>query len=408
MSELGINKLKTLIVSPCGLPVPAVKGGAVLNLIESLVIKNEKFGNLDLTVISSYDEQAKIKSAAYARTEFVFLRPNMFVRFFDKIIGGLEKAVHKAPHNYGRKLYVLSGIKRILKKENYDKVVFENAGYLLRVLKNKKIAEKYKGKLFYHLHNDIPDNIYVNGVKQCRLLLISEYLKKKLVSFCGEDIKGNIEILHNGFNFKQFSADLPPEEKIKLKTELNIPPDRKVVMFAGRIDPSKGIEQLASAFNEAGREDAVLLVVGSYNFGGSETSPFAERMKSVFANMGDKVRFTGFVPYPDIWKYFKISDVAALPSMWEEPMGLTITEAMSAGLPVITTRAGGIPEFIDERFGVLLERDDNIVINIRNAINSVLDNLDYWQECGKRGSEYIADVVDEEKYYQNFCNLLKN
>ena len=399
---------KTLIISPCGLPVPAVKGGAVLTLIESLIIQNEINNRIDLTVVGSFDGDAVEKSKQYKNTEFIFLRTPSILKLTDKIISFFERLVHKKPHQFCRKLYVISKIKKLLKRNCFDSVVFENAGYLIRVLKDKKIIKKYRGKLFYHLHNDIPDNVYKDGVRHCKLLLISNYLSKKIIRLCGEDIKKNCLILHNGFDYKHFSQKLPEAEKHILREKLGISDDKKIIVFAGRIDPGKGISQLAECFSHLGREDAVLLVIGSHNFGMKETSDFARKMSVRFSEMGESVKFTGYIPYDEIWKYYGIADVAVLPSMWEEPMGLTIVEAMSAGLPVITTKSGGIPEFIDERFGILLDRDERIVENLASAINEVLNNADGWKSRGKDASSYIAPIIDENNYYNSFCDYMEN
>ena len=72
----------------------------------------------------------------------------------------------------------------------------------------------------------------------------------------------------------------------------------------------------------------------------------------------------------------QLADIAVLPSMWNEPFGLTIVEAMAVGLPLITTRSGGIPE-ICEGVATIVERN-NVVNNLANAI------LDLYQDSKKR------------------------
>ena len=400
------NKNKTLIVTPCGLPIPAVKGGAVLTLTESIIKQNEVNDILDLSIVGIYDNQAIEEAKTYKNTDFIFLKPSLFYKFSDKIMSIFEKLAHKKHRQIWRKLYVLRKLKKILISDEYDSVVFENAGYLLRVLKNKKISDKYESKLFYHLHNDIPDNIYKEGVKKCRLLLISNYLSKKIIKLCGEDIKKQCLILHNGFDYARFAQQLSNSEKERLLSSLGIPADKKIIIFAGRIDPTKGIYQLVECVSQLDRPDVMLLIIGSHNFGSFETSAFAKKMSLKFAEMTDKIRFTGYVPYADIWKYYKLADVAVLPSMWEEPMGLTIVEAMSAGLPVVTTVSGGIPEFIDERFGILLERNESLIENMKRAIYEILDNYDKWRAKGQAASVNIASVIDEYNFYYKFCSYV--
>lgn len=405
------KKLKVLIISTCiELPVPAVKGGAVSALIESLVLQNEKHNRLDLSVVSIFDELAVKKSLEYNNTEFVFIKPpfmcNITDNSYEFIFNKIRKSESRNPHKYAWKYFLIYRLKKLLKQNDYDRVVFENMGYMLNVLKDGEIEQKYKGKLFFHLHNDIPNNIYIDGVKSCTLLLISDYLRKKIVRLCGNEVESKIKILHNGFNYSEFAQPFSEKEATILREKLQIDNDKKIVVFAGRIDPTKGIEELATAFNSLERSDTVLLVIGSHNFGSNKSSPFEVKMKDIFMKMGDKVRFTGFIPHSDIWKYYKLSDLAVLPSIWEEPAGLTIVESMSAGLPVITTNSGGIPEFIDSRFGIVLERDDNLVENIKLSINKILDNLPEWKLRGEKSSKYISEIVDEEKYYNKFCEYI--
>lgn len=78
---------KILIISTCGMPVPAVKGGAVPMLIEAIIKENEKLNKAHLTVIGSYDKEAKDASIKYLNTKFIFIkRSNIFIKFVDYLI----------------------------------------------------------------------------------------------------------------------------------------------------------------------------------------------------------------------------------------------------------------------------------------------------------------------------------
>ena len=91
--------------------------------------------------------------------------------------------------------------------------------------------------------------------------------------------------------------------------------------------------------------------------------------------------------------------------MWDEPFGLTIVEAMAAGLPLVTTRSGGIPE-ICEGVATIVDRD-NIVNNLANAI------YDLYQDYQKRkqmseASLLRAKLFDKESYSENFFATLED
>ena len=72
---------KILLISPCGLPVPAVKGGAVATLIESLIKENENNETIKLTVVSSFFEKAKEESYKYKNTNFIFIKITKSINF---------------------------------------------------------------------------------------------------------------------------------------------------------------------------------------------------------------------------------------------------------------------------------------------------------------------------------------
>ena len=65
------------IIIPRGLPVPAVKGGAIETLMGMLADENEEKEKLKLTIISTYDENAKELSVKYKNTKFIYIRKNL-------------------------------------------------------------------------------------------------------------------------------------------------------------------------------------------------------------------------------------------------------------------------------------------------------------------------------------------
>ncbi|MGP8310865.1 glycosyltransferase family 4 protein [Enterocloster aldenensis] len=403
--------MKVLLISPCGLPIPAVQGGAVLTLIESLVIQNEAKGILDLSIVGIYDKKAVEKAKMYPNTNFIFIKEPLIIKYLDNIYEIIYQIIskkhHGNPKKYMFKLFILKKLKKILLTELYDRIVFENAGYLLNILRDCYVCKKYHGKLFYHIHNDIPNNIYVEGMKKCTCLLISEYLRQKIESLSNNQ-EINCKILQNGFNVDYFTQALSKYDKEQLRATLKIRKNKKIILYIGRIDPAKGIEELVQAFKNCGRDDSVLLVVGSHCFGSNLTTPFEVRMKKLFDELGNKVVSTGFIPHYDVWKYYKIADVAVLPSMWNEPAGLTMIEAAAAGVPVITTNSGGIPEYLNNNYAILLNREKNIEGQIANAINEVLDNEYKWSKIAKKASLFVASHFSEETYYNTFVNYISS
>ena len=75
-----------------------------------------------------------------------------------------------------------------------------------------------------------------------------------------------------------------------------------------------------------------------------------------------------------MWKYYKLADLAVFPSIWEEPAGLTMLEATIASLPLITTRTGGIVEYLEEEQAIFVDNDEKIVNALTKKINDFFDN----------------------------------
>ncbi|MDO4982697.1 MAG: glycosyltransferase family 4 protein [Eubacteriales bacterium] len=396
--------MKVLIISSCNLPVPAVLGGAVSTLVESIIEQNELQGKMELTVVSLWCPEIEKAAGSYPNTRFIFIRVPDILKKPDAILDRLKNDGKK--HDYLRKLYILPYLKKVLAEGDYDRVVFQNSGYLLRVLKSKALAEKYQGKLYYHLHNVIPSNVPVDCLKKCRMLLISRYLIKGINALCKEDMERSCTVVKNGFDTELFSSKLSSEEKQRLLKKLGIAENKKILLFAGRIVKQKGVMELAEAFLSRKRDDAVLLIVGAVNFGTGDSSDFEKKLTEKLSAAGDRVVFTGFVPYSQMWKYYAVADVAVLPSMWEEPAGLTMIEAAAAGVPVITTRSGGIREYLPESLALFIDRDENTVASIYDAIDEVFNDTKKWKETAQKAADHVKANFSKERFYYDFFTAL--
>lgn len=118
----------------------------------------------------------------------------------------------------------------------------------------------------------------------------------------------------------------------RLRAELGVAADDYVVGSVGRLQPVKGIDGLIAAFARASLPRSRLVVVGE----GPDRADL-ERMARAL-NVGDRVVFTGF--RSDVRDVYTLFDVFVLNSA-DEPYGLVILEAASAGVPVIATATFG-------------------------------------------------------------------
>ncbi len=213
----------------------------------------------------------------------------------------------------------------------------------------------------------------------------------------------------NGSNPELFVESPGMRERanaLRAKLGLN---DRTVILFVGRVCPEKGVHVLVEAIPRVAqqRDDVVLLVVGG--FSQQPPSPlwtqhrdgqFAEieALKPDYKNhlerladgLGDRVRFFGKVPYEDLPAYYGLADIFVHPAVWQEPFGMTLTEAMGCGLPVVSTRSGGIPEIVvDGETGLLVRAGDPEAL--ADAILDLAGDPVRRREMGKRGIERLRN-----------------
>ena len=142
-----------------------------------------------------------------------------------------------------------------------------------------------------------------------------------------------------------------------LQDELRLPRDTRVVFASGRAQPYKGIEVLVDA---AAQLEAQGIANIAFVFCGDGPS-LAGLQARVAARGLRTFHFLG--RRDDVPRLLRSATVAVVPSLWAEAFGLTVVEAMAAGVPVVATRVGGIPELVEEgRTALLVEPGDATAI----------------------------------------------
>jgi glycosyltransferase involved in cell wall biosynthesis len=123
-------------------------------------------------------------------------------------------------------------------------------------------------------------------------------------------------------------------------------------------------------------------------------STVLERLKTL-ANengVGDRVLFTGYVSEEDLKGAFEASEVVVQPSIMEA-FGLTVTQAMSFGKPVVGTDVGGIKvQILNEKTGFLFTPGDYDFLSV--LILFLLQNRKLAENMGEEGKKRIKKMTD--------------
>ncbi|OHB75301.1 MAG: hypothetical protein A2Z34_09605, partial [Planctomycetes bacterium RBG_16_59_8] len=156
-----------------------------------------------------------------------------------------------------------------------------------------------------------------------------------------------------------FGQEVAEEDRRALRRSLGIG-DRKVVLYVGRLEESKGIPFLVKAVAAMGERRPLLLMIGS-------GSGRAELDRSIREHGLERdVRVIDHVENLELYRYYAIADLVALPSITtrreREPWGLVLNEAMNQGRPVVATDAVGAAVG-----GLVREGENGLVVPERDA-----------------------------------------
>jgi sugar transferase (PEP-CTERM/EpsH1 system associated) len=211
--------------------------------------------------------------------------------------------------------------------------------------------------------------------------------------------KSKVRIIDNGIDIDRFRERGDPGA---LRRSLGISPDSPVIGSIGRLVDVKRQDVLIRAFAEVRRAapDAHLVLVGG--------GPLEDELKAL-ADRLDLETCVHIVGHQaEAWKFLYIMNCFALTSR-SEGMPQAVLEAAIAGLPIVATRVGGLPELIDDgRTGILIEPNDPEVLT--QALLAVLGDPDAARQMGHAARQRVESRFHvrrmAEVYHRHFLEIL--
>jgi len=205
-----------------------------------------------------------------------------------------------------------------------------------------------------------------------------------------------IKILVNAIENR---ARTPQTELLDLRHRLGLRPTDRIVTSVGRLSVEKGHATLLAAYRilckKLESQDLRLVLVGD---GGEMDS-----LKAAAQELGECVVFTGHVDDP--WPYYCLSDVFVLPS-YSEGSPLALFEAMSAGLPIVASAVGGIPETLSDGTSALLV-PAGAVGELACALERVLCDSNLAGRLGQGAGE-VAQQFTPERYVRDRVSIYES
>ncbi len=173
-----------------------------------------------------------------------------------------------------------------------------------------------------------------------RVIVCSQYMLKEVERALG-CLPDKVDVIYNGIKVDTIALDF---DRAQWRLQF-APPDSKIIYYVGRLAYEKGIFVLLNALPRILEEmegKVRCVIVGS----GSAQEVLLKR-QAEHLHIKDKVIFTGFMPDQDLPKLRSVADCAVFPSLYE-PFGIVALESFAAGVPVVVSDTGGLPEVVED------------------------------------------------------------
>ena len=262
------------------------------------------------------------------------------------------------------------------------------------------LAKLFGKKVITHFHAGDVDNYYPFQSKIGQKFIQTALgLSDSFIAVSQESAKQlrditqsqNISVITNAIDTSVFNGD---------KKSLTDEPrgDAVRLLFVGAVGKLKGEKDLIKALALL-RDNKPNLKISFLGYGAENLKDYCERFE-----IGNLVEYLGAVPMNERIEFFRRSDIFVLPT-YAEAMPMSVIEAMAAGLPVISTRVGGIPELIEDGVdGILFAPGD--VGALAEKISFLLNNKDTRIRIGKKAKQKAREQMDFRVYVNKLRTLL--
>ena len=218
------------------------------------------------------------------------------------------------------------------------------------------------------------------------IIAVSDYIREQIVLEMPA-VSTKVITIHNGVDTTRFRKAADIGRNIRLSAT----PDREggenvTIVFVGALEDYKGIREFLSAAEIIHGEfsDVRFLVVGNGSMAKFVVQRFKELGEHTAQYLGSR---------SDVHEILRTADILVGPSKWGEAFGLTFAEASASGLPIVSSRIGGIPEIVlDLETGFLCEPGD--VDEIVGALRNLIGDSNLRTKMGVAGRARIEKMFE--------------
>lgn len=228
--------------------------------------------------------------------------------------------------------------------------------------------------------------------KAARIVPNSFWTKEWMQKIFDDEFQKKMRVIPGGIDLSLFPESMQTED-VDRKYNLS---GKRLVLFSGKLTKYKGVRYLIQA---AKNIDAVVGITGD----GPEKANLERLTQELKLN---NVRFLGFVDFNDLIKLYYHADICVVPSVWDEPLGLVILEAMATKTPVVVTRKGGIPLMVKDGVNGFFVRPRSAK-EISEKVNLLLSNEELRRKMGERARQTVLERFTWEKIGKRYERMYK-
>ncbi len=227
------------------------------------------------------------------------------------------------------------------------------------------------------------------------LVPVSYHTRKWLLKLFGKKLLRKTKVIPNGVDIKAFNR----RGKVQIIDKKYNLAGKKLVIFVGRLTPEKGVKYLIKA---ATKINAEIFILGS----GEHSKYLSNYTKLIGADNVHMLGYFGPEYINELREFYQRADVVVVPSVWDEPLGLVVLEAMASSTPVVGTDKGGIPLVIKNGVNGYLVRARSSNA-IATAVNKILKNPVLQEKMRNEARKIVEQKFDWPIAAKQYTELYK-
>jgi glycosyltransferase involved in cell wall biosynthesis len=216
------------------------------------------------------------------------------------------------------------------------------------------------------------------------IICVSDYIRNVTITGLPIELQERVHVLQNGVDLAQFGVARQAQPKV-------------TVLFIGRVVPEKGVHVLIDAVVDliSKGHDFNVRIVGRCGFDNNDPlSPYELQLREAALDC-KSIEFVPFARREEIPNIMANADIMVVPSIWPDPNPLVVKEGLAAGLAVVCSDIGGIPEMFQDKSLLFSPGDSR---SLASVLKSLLQDTQLIPAVGASNRLYVERFTWDKQF----------